>query len=88
MPRLLPHTPLRQCLEQVGRMGTDYAVSDEGFEWTAAGLLASLTLSHPERLALPMYMRLPDTRQDGAICELTSRGGFILLYRICHHTSL
>jgi hypothetical protein len=77
---------LRQCLEQVVALGTDYFVTEEAREWTAAGLLAALTRSNPDRLDLPMYLRLPDAQQDGAICQLTASGGYILRYRICRHT--
>ncbi len=77
---------LRQCLEQVAALGIDYMLTDQGAEWTAAGLLASLASDHPDRLELPMYLRLPDARQDGAICQVT-KSGYILRYRICLRTS-
>ena len=59
----------------------------EGVECTAAGLLASLIRDHPDRLDLPMYLRLPDAWQDGAICQVTKTGGYLLLYRICRSPS-
>jgi Tfp pilus assembly protein FimV len=77
---------LRQCLEQVAALGQDYVVTDQGVEWTAAGLLASLARDHPDRLDLPMYLRLPDAQRDGAICQVT-KTGYILRYRICSRTS-
>lgn len=74
---------LRQCLEQVAALGADYLLTDnQGMEWTATGLLASLTRDHPDRLGLPMYLRLPGPQQDGAIYQITQSGGFIRLYRI------
>lgn len=79
---------LRQCLEQLAQVGSDYVVSDQGIEWTAAALLASLTRQHPDRLELAMYLRFPDAHQDGAICQLTRSGGFILRYRIYQNTPL
>jgi hypothetical protein len=78
---------LRQCLEHVVALGSDYLVTDQGVEWTAAGLLASLIRDHPDRLDLPMYLRLPDAWQDGAICQVTKTGGYLLLYRICRSPS-
>ena len=77
---------LRQCLDQVAALGPDYVVTDQGVEWTAAGLLASLIRDHPDRLDLPMYLRLPDAQQDGAICQVT-QSGYILRYRICRSMS-
>lgn len=73
---------LRQCLEQVALLGTDYVLRDEGGTWSAISLLAWIALRNPTRLELPMYLRLPDAQQDGAICELTKRGGFMRLYLI------
>ncbi len=78
---------LRHCLEHVIALGPDYVVTDQGVEWTAAELLASLTCDHPDELDLPMYLRLPDAQQDGAIFQVTQSGGYILRYRICPHTS-
>lgn len=78
---------LRQCLEQVMALGTEYVLTEQGVEWTAAGLLAELTRSHPTRLELPMYLRLPDAQQDGAMCQLTASGGYILRYRIRRHAA-
>jgi hypothetical protein len=77
---------LRQCLEHVAALGTDYMLTEEAREWTAAGLLASLARDHTDRLELPMYLRLPDAQQDGAICQVT-QSGYILCYRICLRTS-
>ncbi len=75
---------LRQCLEQVAALGTDYLLTDnQGLEWTATGLLASLTRDHPDHLGLPVYLRLPDPQQDGAIYQIT-QSGFIRRYRIRH----
>ena len=78
---------LRHCLEQVIALGPDYVVTEPSVEWTAAGLLASLTRDHPDELDLPMYRRLPDAQQDGAIYQVTQSGGYILRYRICPSTS-
>lgn len=61
-------------------------VTDQGTEWTAAGLLAALARSHPDDLDLPMYLRLPDARQDGAIC-LVRKTGYLLRYRILRRIS-
>lgn len=74
---------LRQCLEHVAALGADYLLTDnQGMDWTATGLLASLTRNHPNRLGLPMYLRLPDDQRDGAIYQVTQSGGFIRRYRI------
>jgi hypothetical protein len=62
---------LRQYLEHMAALRTDYLLTEEAREWTAAGLLASLARDHPDRLELPMYLRLPDGQQDGAICRVT-----------------
>ena len=73
---------LRQCLEHVATLGADYLLTDDqGMEWTATGLLAALTRDHPDRLGLPVYLRLPDAHQDGAIYQVT-QSGFIRRYRI------
>lgn len=77
---------LRQCLEHVAALGTDYMLTEGAQEWMAAGLLASLASDHPDRLELPMYLRLPDAQQDGAICQVT-KSGYILRYRICLRTA-
>lgn len=77
---------LRQCLEQVGTLGADYLLTEGSSEWTAAGLLAFLT-PHPDRLELPVYLRLPDAQQDGAICQVTQSGGYIRRYRIFRRAS-
>lgn len=54
---------LRQGLDQVAALGADYTLTDnQGFEWTATGLLAALTRDHPDHLSLPVYLRLPDAR--------------------------
>jgi hypothetical protein len=73
---------LRQCLEQVMALGEGYALTEQGQEWSASGLLAVLSRDHPDRLSLPMYLRLPNIQQDGAICQVTQTGYF-LCYRIC-----
>ena len=73
---------LHQCLEQVMALGDNYALTEQGREWSAAGLLAVLSRDHPDRLGLPMYLRLPDLQQDGAICQVTGTG-YLLRYRIC-----
>jgi hypothetical protein len=85
--RLHASLTLRQCLEQVAWLGQDYILLDQGKEWSSVGLLAALTQTRPDDLELPMYLRLPSVQQDGAICELTTSGGFILLYRICKRQS-
>jgi hypothetical protein len=77
---------LRQCLEHVAQLGTDYLVTDQEREWPATALLTWLVLNHLADLDLPMYLRLPDAKPDGAICELTPRGGFLLRYRIERRT--
>jgi hypothetical protein len=77
---------LRQCLEQVIALGADYILTEQGVERSAIVLLATLTRAHPDRLDLPMYLRLPDSQQDGAICQVT-KTGYILCYRICPCTS-
>jgi hypothetical protein len=75
--------PLRQCLEQVAALGADYILTDQqGREWTATRLLASLPRDHPDSLGLLAYLRLPDVLQDGAICQVTQSGGFLRWYRI------
>ena len=62
---------LRQGLEEVAALGADYLLTDnQGMEWTATGLFASLTRDHSDRLGLPVYLRLPDAHQDGAIYGL------------------
>jgi hypothetical protein len=76
-----PHT-LRSALEELIRLGTEYVVLDRRTEWTAWELFAWLEQHHPARLGLPMYLRLPDQHQDGAICQLTPSGGFFVLYHI------
>jgi hypothetical protein len=58
-------------------------MTTQGREWTAPDLLAWLERHHPDELTLPMYLRLPDAHLDGAVCELTKSGGFLLLYRLC-----
>jgi hypothetical protein len=63
-------------------LGTDYLVIEEAPGVPALGLLASLCCSRPDHLDLPMYLRLPDAQLDGAIWQLTPRGGYILRYRI------
>ena len=74
---------LHQCLEQVAALGADYMLTDnQGMEWTATGLLAALTRDHPDRLGLPVYLRLPGPQQDGAIYQVTQSGGFIRQYLI------
>jgi hypothetical protein len=79
---------LRQCLEQVATLGPDTLLTDnQGMDWTATGLLAALTHDHPDRLGLPVYLRLPDAQQDGAIYQVTQSGGFIRRYRI-HRSSV
>jgi hypothetical protein len=79
---------LRQCLEQVAALGADYMLTDnQGMEWTATEVLASLTRDHPDHLGLPVYLRLPDLRQDGAIYQVTQSGGFMRQYRI-HRSSV
>lgn len=78
---------LRHGLEHVIALGPDYVVTKPSVEWTTAGLFASLTRDHPDELDLPMYLRVPDAQQDGAICQVTQSGGYILRYRICPHTS-
>ncbi len=67
---------LGQCLEHVATLGTDYLLTAEAREWTAAELLASLASGHSDRLELPMYLRLPDLQRDGAICQITETGAF------------
>lgn len=83
---LIAPLTLRQCLEHVMALGTDYVVTEQSVECTVTKLLAALSRSYPNRLDLPMYLRLPDAQQDGAICQLTDSGGYILRYRICRHT--
>ena len=79
---------LCQCLEHVAALGADYLLTDnQGMEWTATGLLASLTRDHPDHLGLPVYLRLPDAQQEGAISQVTQSGGFIRRYRI-HRSSV
>ena len=78
---------LRQCLETVARMGTRYGVIEQGREYTAGEVLAALARDQPDQLEKPMYLRLPDSQQDGAICAVTQRGGFLLRYRIHQHAS-
>lgn len=79
---------LRQCLEQVAALGAGYLLTDyQGMEWTATRLLASPARDHPDRLDLLVYLRLPDARQDGAIYQVTQRGGFIRQYRL-HRASI
>ena len=48
---------LRQCLEQVMALGTEYVITEQGVEWTAAELLAELTRSHPTHLVLQPHLR-------------------------------
>ncbi len=57
-------------------------VEERGTEWAARELLAWLEQQHPARLDLPTYLRLPDAQQEGAICQLTKSGGFLVLYHI------
>ena len=78
---------LRQCLEVVAQLGTDYVVTDQGREWAATDMVAALTRDHPDHLDQLRYLRLPNPQQDGAIYEPTPSGGFILRYRICHPKS-
>jgi len=73
---------LRQCLEQVAGLETDYLLVDnQGVQWTATGLLATLAHDHPNRLDVAAYLRLPDAHQDGAIYQVT-QSGFIRRYSI------
>jgi len=74
---------LRQCLEQVAQLGSEYVVTTPGSAWSAAELLAWLHQHTPTSLGMPMYLRLPSPWLDGAICELLPQGGVVLLYRIC-----
>lgn len=76
---------LRQCLEQVTQFGSTYTVTTVTHpetKWSAAALLQWLAQNEPDRLDQPMYLRFPDPHQDGAIYQVTPRGGFIVLYRI------
>jgi hypothetical protein len=57
-------------------------VVDGRTEWTARELLTWLEQQQPTRLDLPTYLRLPDAQQEGAICQLTKSGGFLVLYHI------
>ena len=59
----------------------------QGTACTAGEVLAALTRDHPDHLERLMYLRLPASQQDGAICEVTARGGFLLRYRIRRHAS-
>ena len=82
-----PHDPLtlRQCLEHMAQFGNAYTltpVTTREITWSAAELLAWLAQNEPASLEQPMYLRFPDPHQDGAIYRLTSRGGFMVLYRI------
>jgi hypothetical protein len=77
---------LRSALEELIRLGADYVVVDRETEWTARELLTWLEQHHPARLGLPMYLRIPDAQQDGAICQLTRSGGFLVLYHIAVRT--
>jgi hypothetical protein len=77
---------LHQCLEQVMALGEGYVLTEQDQEWQATGLLAVLSRDHPDRLSLPMYMRLPNIQQDGAICQVTETG-YLLRYRICPRIS-
>lgn len=77
---------LHQCLEQVIALGEDYVLTEQRVEWSAAGLLTAFIRDRPDRLALPMYLRLPNVQQDGAICQVT-KTGYLLRYRICPRPS-
>ena len=77
---------LQQCLEEVAQFGPDYLLIEQDTLWTAPTLLAFLALTAPERLNELMYLRLPDSSQDGAICQLTRSGGFLRRYRIVQLT--
>lgn len=78
------HDPLtlRACLDQVATLGTEYVVTAQGTAWSASEVLAWLSQHKPSSLTMPMYLRLPSPRLDGAICELFPQGGFVLRYRI------
>jgi hypothetical protein len=66
---------LRQCLEHLAALGANDLLTDnEGRAWTATGLLAALARDAPDRLSLPVYLRLPDAQQDGAIYPLELLG--------------
>lgn len=63
---------LRQGLDQVAALGADYTLTDnQGFEWTATGLLAALTRDHPDHLSLTAQSPKP-----------RRRGGFTRRYHI------
>jgi hypothetical protein len=74
---------LRQCLEQVAHLDTDYVVREQERAWSAVALLAWLTHQHPDQVNQHVYLRLPDEHQEGAITKRSPRGGFLPLYRIC-----
>ena len=78
---------LRPCLESVAQLGMDYVGTDQGTEWTPREMVAALTRDSPDHLDRLMCLRLPASQQDGAICELIPRGGFLLRSRICRHAS-
>ena len=82
-----PHDSLtlRQCLEQVAQFGTTYTLTpltNPKTTWTAVELLAWLAQNEPTSLEQPVYLRFPDSHQDGAIYQLNPRGGFIVRYRL------
>ena len=84
---------LRQILTERDRAGSRVGgrllfLTEEMREWTAAGSLASLAREYPDRLELPMYLRLPGVQQEGAICQIAQNGRLSPpRYRICHHTA-
>jgi hypothetical protein len=77
---------LHQCLDHVMALGEEVFLTEQGEKWSADELLAVLGRDHPDRLELPMYLRLPNLQRDGAICQVTT-SGYLLRYRICSDAS-
>jgi len=73
---------LQASLEEVGRLGPDYLVTDRGYAWAAAELLAYLHEHAPDLLGLQVSLRRPSPTHEGAIYRLGAHGGFVVLYRI------
>ena len=65
---------LKNCLEEIARLGPTYVVNECGYEWKAQELLAWLSISFPHELNWLVSFLRPDRHGDGAIYEDSGYG--------------
>ena len=78
------HAPqtLEACLERLAHMEYPYLVTQRGYYWTVAELLAALRQWSPHLLAQPVAVCLPMPNLPGAIAHLDEHGGVVVRYHL------